>query len=126
MTYVSSFMTTPVVTDPDTQSAVSVLGGRVRTRAASADADGGFDVLEYDGERGHMSPLLLNKADEETVLILEGELSVEVGPQRLTVGPGGLALLPREQAHSLVVTSPQARILTPAHTGRPRPLRQPS
>ena len=47
--------------------------------------------------------------------MLDGTLRVEVGAEVLSVGSGGLALLPRGLAHGFVVTSPQARFLT-VHT----------
>ncbi|MFD2078149.1 cupin domain-containing protein [Actinopolymorpha cephalotaxi] len=112
MTYVSGAFSRPVVTDPDSQSAVSFLGGLVRMRATAPDTDGAFAILEHEGERGYMSPLHLHDADEETFLVLDGTLRVEVGERVLSVGSGGLTLLPRGLAHGFVVTSPQARFLT--------------
>ncbi|GAA0481592.1 cupin [Paractinoplanes deccanensis] len=112
MTYVTGSFAKPVVTDPRTREAVSFLGGLISMRATWADTDGGFAVLEHNGERGYMSPLHLHEADEETFLVLEGTLRVEVGTDVHSVGEGGLALLPRGLAHGFVVTSPQARFLT--------------
>ncbi|MEU8818960.1 cupin domain-containing protein [Actinoplanes sp. NPDC048796] len=112
MTYVTGSFAKPVVTDPQTREAVNFLGGLISMRATWADTDGGFAVLEHNGERGYMSPLHLHEADEETFLVLEGTLRVEVGPDVHHVGAGGLALLPRGLAHGFVVTSPQARFLT--------------
>ncbi|XVU21704.1 cupin domain-containing protein [Actinoplanes sp. CA-054009] len=112
MTYVTGSFAEPVVTDPQTREAVSFLGGLISMRATGADTGGGFAVLDHRGERGYMSPLHLHDADEETFLVLEGTLRVEVGPDVHHVGPGGLALLPRGLPHGFVVTSPQARFLT--------------
>ncbi|GHD42298.1 cupin domain-containing protein [Streptomyces galbus] len=112
MSDTSSAITSPVLTDSDTQAAVNFLGAVVRTRAGFADTTGQFALLEHHGERGYMSPLHRHEADEETFLILDGELRVEVGDEKLQVGPGGLALLPRGLAHGFVVTSPTARFLT--------------
>ncbi len=112
MTSASQGAARPVLTDPTTQGAVNFLGGIVRFRASAQDTDGRFSVLEHTGERGYMSPLHLHEADEETFLVLEGTLRVEVGPETHSVGSGALALLPRGLAHGFVVTSPQARFLT--------------
>ena len=81
-------------------------------RAISADTGGAFAVLEHTGERGYVSPLHLHEAGEETFLVLEGTLRVEVGADVHGVGAGGLALLTRGLAHGFVVTSLQARFLT--------------
>ncbi|MFF3909715.1 cupin domain-containing protein [Streptomyces sp. NPDC001848] len=112
MTSLSGNITSPVLTDPDTQQAVRFLGGLVRMRARAADTAGAYALLEHTGERGYMSPLHLHESDEETFLILDGTLRVEVGNEVRSVGAGALALLPRGLAHGFVVTSPTARFLT--------------
>ncbi|MEU6845428.1 cupin domain-containing protein [Streptomyces sp. NPDC046716] len=112
MTSLSGNISTPVITDSDTQKAVMFLGGLVRMRAEAADTGGAYALLEHTGERGYMSPLHLHEADEETFFILDGTLRVEVGNEVRSVGAGALALLPRGLAHGFVVTSPTARFLT--------------
>ncbi|MFE9445127.1 cupin domain-containing protein [Streptomyces sp. NPDC006602] len=112
VTSLSGNITTPAITTPDTQRAVQFLGGLVRMRAQAADTAGAYALLEHTGERGYMSPLHLHESDEETFLILDGTLRVEVGNEVRSVGAGGLALLPRGLAHGFVVTSPTARFLT--------------
>ena len=109
MTSLTGNISSPVLTDPDTQTAVNFLGGLVRIRARAADTAGAYALLEHSGERGYMSPLHLHESDEETFLVLEGTLRVEVGNEVRSVGAGALALLPRGLAHGFVVTSPQAR-----------------
>lgn len=112
MTSLPGNITTPVITDPDTQPALQFLGGLVRMRARAADTAGAYALLEHTGERGYMSPLHLHESDEETFLVLDGTLRVEVGNDVRSVGAGALALLPRGLAHGFVVTSPTARFLT--------------
>ncbi|WP_234543689.1 cupin domain-containing protein [Streptomyces shenzhenensis] len=112
MTSLSGNTAAPVLTDPGTQTAVHFLGGLVRMRARATDTAGAYALLEHTGERGYMSPLHLHESDEETFLVLEGTLRVEVGNEVRGVGAGGLAMLPRGLAHGFVVTSPQARFLT--------------
>jgi quercetin dioxygenase-like cupin family protein len=46
-----------------------------------------------------MSPLHLHESDEETFLVPEGTLRVEVCNEVRSVGAGALALLPRGLAH---------------------------
>ncbi|MFI7143024.1 cupin domain-containing protein [Streptomyces massasporeus] len=112
MTSLPGSITSPVLTDPSTQEAVRFLGGLVHLRARAADTAGAYALLEHEGERGYMSPLHLHESDEETFLVLNGCLRVEVGNEVRSVGAGGLALLPRGLAHGFVVTSSTARFLT--------------
>jgi quercetin dioxygenase-like cupin family protein len=104
--------TAPVVLTPEAQQAVWFLGALVRVRAGAADSAGAFSVLEHTGGRGYSSPLHTHRHDEETFLVLEGELRVEVDGASHSAGPGAAAVLPRALPHAFVVTSPQARFLT--------------
>jgi quercetin dioxygenase-like cupin family protein len=102
----------PAVLDPEAQRAVWFLGALVRIRAGGRDTAGTLAILEHSGERGYSSPLHRHNDDEETFLVLDGEVRVEVGGQASAAGPGTAAVLPRKLAHSFVVTSPTARFLT--------------
>lgn len=82
-------------------------------------------MVAVTSQRGYGSPLHQHHADEETFLVLDGELRVEVGGEARPAGPGAVAFLPRKLPHALVVTSPQARFLTlhaPAGFGRFKPV----
>jgi hypothetical protein len=43
--------------------------------------------------------------------MLEGEIVVHLDGEELTVGPGGIAMIPRGVPHAFLVTSPRARML---------------
>jgi quercetin dioxygenase-like cupin family protein len=94
------------------QQAVWFLGALVRVRASGDATAGVLDILEHHGERGYGSPLHRHLSDDETFLVLDGELRVEVGGEAYAAGPGAVAFLPRQLPHAFVVTSPQARFLT--------------
>ncbi len=102
----------PTILTPGEQRAVWFLGALIRVRAGGSATAGQLAILEHTGPRGYNSPLHRHKADEETFLILDGELRVEVGGQAVRAGPGTAAVLPRQIPHAFVVTSPQARFLT--------------
>ncbi len=103
---------TPAIMTPEVQQAVWFLGALIRVRAGGDATGGQLAVLEHQGERGYNSPVHRHMAEEETFLVLEGELRVEVGGQVRAAGAGAVAFLPREIPHAFVVTSPQARFLT--------------
>ena len=102
----------PAILMPEEQRAVWFLGALIRVRAGGSATGGQLAILEHAGQRGYSSPLHRHTADEETFLILDGELRVEVGGQAVKAGPGTAAVLPRQLPHAFVVTSPQARFLT--------------
>jgi quercetin dioxygenase-like cupin family protein len=102
----------PAILTPETHQAVWFLGALIHIRAG-ADATGGrLAVVEHQAERGLASPVHRHRVDDETFLVLEGELRVEVGGQAQAAGAGAVAFLPRGLPHAFVVTSPQARYLT--------------
>jgi quercetin dioxygenase-like cupin family protein len=103
---------TPAILTPEVQKAVWFLGALVRIRVGGDATDGRLAVLEHQGERGYTCPVHRHHADEETFLVLEGELRVECGDEVRAAGAGDVAFLPRQLPHAFVVTSPQARFLT--------------
>jgi len=97
---------------PESQQAIFFLGALIRIRVG-ADATGGrLAVVEHQAERGLGSPVHRHHVDEETFLVLEGELRVGVDGQARSAGAGAVAFLARGLPHAFVVTSPQARYLT--------------
>jgi quercetin dioxygenase-like cupin family protein len=97
---------------PEEQRAVSFIGMMVQIRLGGPTTAGQLAILEHHGERGHGSPVHRHEADDETFLVLDGELRVEVDGRSRTAGAGMVAFLPRQLPHAFVVTSPQARYLT--------------
>ncbi|BBZ13143.1 cupin domain-containing protein [Mycobacterium branderi] len=102
----------PAFLTPETQQVVRFLGGLIRVRAGGDATVGQLAILEHQAERGYNSPMHRHNADEETFLVLDGELRVEVNGEAQAVGAGAVAFLPRRLPHAFVVTSPQARFLT--------------
>src|ERR1022692_1839814 len=79
----------PTLLTPEEQRAVWFLGALIRVWAGGNSTGGQLAILEHAGPRGYNSPLHRHKADEETFLILDGELRVEVGGQAVKAAPGG-------------------------------------
>ncbi|MPY30168.1 cupin domain-containing protein [Streptomyces adustus] len=102
----------PTVLAPEEQKAVWFLGALVTQRVSSESTGGALAVLEHRGERGYSSPLHRHDDDDETFLVLDGELRVEVGGEKRSAGPGSIVVLPKALPHAFVVTSPTARFLT--------------
>ncbi len=102
----------PAILTAEAQQAVWFLGALVRIQTGADATAGRLAVLDHQAQRGHGSPVHIHRADDETFLVLEGELRVEVDEVTRAAGPGAAAFLPRRLPHAFVVTSPQARWLT--------------
>jgi mannose-6-phosphate isomerase-like protein (cupin superfamily) len=77
-----------------------------------ADAsDGTLALLDERGRRGDMPPLHVHHRDDETFYVIDGELSLFVGEEQVTVGAGQAAFAPREVPHTYRVESERARWL---------------
>ena len=101
-----------VISTPDTQAATWFLGALSRLRISGEQTGGAFALADTLARRGHASPVHVHDRDDETFLVLDGELRVLVGEEEHTAGPGTVAVLPRRLRHSYVVISATARFLT--------------
>ena len=102
----------PVVVDLMDQRAVWFLGVLTTIRIDGASTGGALSVLEHREERGHATPLHRHDIADETFLMLDGTLRVEVDGETYEAGAGALAFLPRKRSHRFIVTSPTAHFLT--------------
>ena len=87
-------------------------GGGVHLWKATAEETGGAFILFEDRmPRGKTTPLHVHPHEDETFVVLEGEILVHVEGTEHPVGPGGVAVVPRGTQHAFLVTSETARIL---------------
>ena len=86
-------------------------GGVFTMKATAAETGGAFMLIEDRIVRGKTTPLHLHPHEDETLIVLEGELVVSVGGTEQRVGPRGVAVFPRGVPHAFLVTSESALIL---------------
>lgn len=86
-------------------------GGRVTVKAAAAETGNAFAQLEVDDPRGAATPLHVHRNEDESFYVLEGEITVLVGDQRIDLAAGDFAFAPRDIPHAYVVRSERARML---------------
>jgi quercetin dioxygenase-like cupin family protein len=75
-----------------------------------------FALIEFLFPRD-ASPSLHTHPQDESYLVLEGELTIQAGEERFELGPEGFAAVPMGTAHTFRVDSETARVLvlsTPA------------
>jgi len=108
--------TTPVpraaISSPGTQAAIWFLGALSQVRLSGEQTAGAFSLTDNLNRRGNGSPVHVHDREDETILVLDGDLRVIVGEDDYAAGPGTVAVLPRCLRHAYVVTSATARFLT--------------
>ena len=88
--------------------------GRVAVKAGGAETGHAFSQIETDDPRGSGPPLHLHHNEDETFYVLEGEVTVLVGGERIDLEAGDYLFGPRGIAHAYVVRSERARMLVTA------------
>jgi quercetin dioxygenase-like cupin family protein len=86
-------------------------GGRVTVKASGRETGGSFSQIELNDPRGTATPWHVHRAGAETFYVLEGELTVLVGDERIDLSAGEFAFAPAGVAHACIVQSEQARTL---------------
>jgi len=86
--------------------------GRITVKVAGAETGDAFAQIEVDGPRGDATPVHVHHNEDETFYILEGEVTVLVGGERIDLVAGDFLFAPRDIPHASVVRSQRARMLS--------------
>jgi quercetin dioxygenase-like cupin family protein len=92
------------------------LGTLAIIRVPGEAVDDRFALIEFLFPR-HASPPLHTHPQDESYVVLEGRLTIQIAGDRFQVGAGGVAVVPMGAAHTFRVDTDTARILvlsTPA------------
>jgi quercetin dioxygenase-like cupin family protein len=99
--------------------AIWFFGTLLLLKATAEQTGGRFSLCEQRGRRGMATPLHRQPADDETFVVLEGELRFFLGDDSsIVAGPGTTVHVPAGAPHAFAVTSEAARLLvltTPNH-----------
>jgi len=85
--------------------------------ATGEETQGQFALIEAVSRKGNAPPRHIHHREDETLYVLEGEITVSVGDSTIKATPGTMVFLPRGVAHSFAIESEQLRMLilaTPA------------
>ena len=97
------------------QGQMFMLGAqRGRIRLAGTDTGHALAVVEVESPAGQAAPWHVHHRDDETFYVLEGEVTVLVGEDRIDLQAGDYLFGPRGIAHAYVVRSERARMLVTA------------
>lgn len=86
-------------------------------RATAADTGGQYTLVEVVAPPGLEAPLHVHHTEDEAFLVLEGDVVLYVGDERIEATPGEFAFGPRDVPHRFEVGPAGARmlwVLTPA------------
>jgi quercetin dioxygenase-like cupin family protein len=84
---------------------LTVLGDRLILKLTSADTNGQFTLTEQFNEPGTGIPLHQHSREDESFLVLEGQVEFVIGDTTTLVEPGGVIYAPRNVAHSFRAVS---------------------
>ena len=111
-------MSTPTTSPGLKQGAARWFFGMLATiRATAADTAGQYTLVEVVAPPGLGAPLHVHHTEDEAFLILEGEVVLYVGDERIEAAAGQFAFGPRDVPHRFDVGPAGARmlwVLTPA------------
>jgi mannose-6-phosphate isomerase-like protein (cupin superfamily) len=101
------------MTDLNGQRREYVLGQHLRVAilTAGTETDGRHDLVEARTPPGDCTPLHLHTRYEERLFVLDGELTVWAGADRVTLGPGGFYTVPTQVPHMIQTGKEGARAL---------------
>ena len=91
--------------------------GRITVKAGPDETANAFSQFEVDDPRGSGPPLHVHHNEDETFYILEGQVTMFVGDERIDLEAGDYCFGPRGVPHAYLVRSERARMLV---TGTPR------
>ena len=86
--------------------------GRMTVKAGGAEAGHAFAQIENFDPRGTATPLHVHHNEDETFYVVEGEVTVLIGGERIDLGAGDYLFAPRDIPHTTIVTSESAHVLT--------------
>ena len=93
----------PFVSSPTEQSRRWFLGSETWIRAGTEQSGGSLAIVEHLIPPAAESPWHVHRTQDESFFILDGRVTVIVGEERWTLGPGGYAFGPRDVPHGFRV-----------------------
>jgi quercetin dioxygenase-like cupin family protein len=83
---------------------------RYRAKVAGEQTQGRLSQIHLVEPRGAAPPVHLHHDADETLYVIEGDVSVFLGDDRIEAGPGAFIFVPRGAVHTWLVRSEQAEL----------------
>ncbi|HEV2711981.1 MAG TPA: cupin domain-containing protein [Gaiellaceae bacterium] len=78
---------------------------RWSVKISGEQTDGRLIQVHSRDPRGTAPPLHIHHGADEMIYVINGELTIFVGDERIDVGPGGFVFVPMGTVHAFLVTS---------------------
>lgn len=91
----------PVLRQPNEGQTVAVVGDVYRFMATGDDTDGKYAMFEAVGRPSGGPPPHIHSREEESFYVLEGEITFQVGDDRIVAKAGTFANMPVVSLHSI-------------------------
>jgi quercetin dioxygenase-like cupin family protein len=85
--------------------------GRLTVKAGPDETGNAFSQFVVDDPRGSAPPLHVHHNEDEAFYVIDGEVTVLVGDERIDLHAGDYAFAPRGIRHTWIVRSERARML---------------
>lgn len=106
------FRQEPIVVLPNTGEELNIAGSQTVHTIKSKDTNGVSSVMEFVTLPGKGAALHVHEREDELVYLLDGEIEVTLGDQKMKAIPGVMALLPRGIPHGFTnIGSKPSRLL---------------
>jgi quercetin dioxygenase-like cupin family protein len=87
------------------------LGALAEIKLTAADTGGRMTILEVTEPPGAEAPLHVHRREDEAFVVLEGEVTLQVGGASIVARPGHVAFGPRDVPHGYVAGPDGCRML---------------
>ena len=102
----------PVLTGPHAgRTVTSEYGASAELKIVGEQSGGEWAVVEWVVRAGHEPPIHIHTREDETIYVLDGEITAIVGDEQIEVKAGSYAALPKDIPHGLTVHGDEARLL---------------
>jgi quercetin dioxygenase-like cupin family protein len=86
-------------------------GGLATIKATGKETDDLYSIVEVLEPEGAKAPLHLHRKEDEAFYVLEGEMTFQIGEQKIKARPGSFLFGPRDVPHTYTVDSGPAKLL---------------
>jgi quercetin dioxygenase-like cupin family protein len=109
---VTMALSDPVLTGPSAGRTVTdVRGSTAELKLAGDQSGGDWAVVEWRVRAGDEPPMHTHTREDETLYILEGAITANVGGEKIEVEAGSYAALPKNVPHAFTVRGEEVRLL---------------